>query len=139
MYEEVKPEIKATKRMAFTIKIEEFAFSAISIYFLSRYNLGLLFWTWVLLFFSPDISALAYLVSPLIGAYGYNLFHNRAIAIALIAVGLFTHVDLIKAMGILLLAHSSFDRMMGYGLKYTDDFKHTNLGWIGKKSSRHSN
>jgi hypothetical protein len=96
------------------------------------------FWAWLLLFFSPDISGLAYLVSPRIGAYGYNLFHNRAIAIALIAVGLFTHVDLIKAMGILLLAHSSFDRMMGYGLKYTDDFKHTNLGWIGKKVSPNS-
>jgi hypothetical protein len=97
------------------------------------------FWAWLLLFFSPDISGLAYLVSPRIGAYGYNLFHNRAIAIALIAVGLFTHVDLIKTLGILLLAHSSFDRMMGYGLKYTDNFKHTNLGWIGKKSSSHSN
>jgi hypothetical protein len=77
---------------------------------------------------------LAYLANPRIGAYCYNLFHHRAIAIALVAVGLFTHHDIIIAIGILLFAHSSFDRMMGYGLKYTDDFKHTNLGWIGKKS-----
>jgi hypothetical protein len=31
-----------------------------------------------------------------------------------------------------LLGHSSFDRVLGYGLKYDDDFKHTHLGWIGK-------
>jgi hypothetical protein len=47
------------------------------------------------------------LINPRIGVYGYNLFHNRAIALALIAVGLFTHEDLIIALGILLLAHSS--------------------------------
>jgi len=32
-----------------------------------------------------------------------------------------------------LYGHSSFDRLCGYGLKYVDDFKHTHLGWIGKK------
>lgn len=25
------------------------------------------------------------------------------------------------------------DRIFGYGLKYSDDFKHTHLGMIGKK------
>ena len=119
--------------MAFTIKIEEAALTAVSIYFLSRYNLGLPVWIWMLLFFSPDISALGYLVNPRIGAWCYNLFHNRAIATALFAAGLLMHNDIMVAAGILLFAHSSFDRMMGYGLKYADDFKHTNLGWMGKK------
>ena len=30
--------------------------------------------------------------------------------------------------GIILFGHSSFDRILGYGLKYTDSFKNTHLG-----------
>jgi hypothetical protein len=118
--------------MKIIIKIEEAAITAVSIYFLSKYNLGLPLWAWVLLFFSPDISMLGYLVNPRIGAYTYNLFHHRALALAIAAIGLLTACNIVIAVGILLFAHSSFDRMMGYGLKYTDDFKHTHLGWMGK-------
>jgi hypothetical protein len=35
-------------------------------------------------------------------------------------------------LGLIFLAHSSFDRAAGYGLKYFDGFNHTHLGWIGK-------
>ena len=75
---------------------------------------------------------LGYLINPSAGAYTYNLFHHRAIAILIAAVGLFIASNLITAIGVLLFAHSSFDRMLGYGLKFRDDFKHTHLGWLGK-------
>ena len=114
------------------IQIEEVAITALSIYFLTLYNLGLPVWVWSLLFFSPDISMLGYLINPRVGAYTYNLFHHRAVAILIAAVGLFIASNLITAIGILLFAHSSFDRMLGYGLKFQDDFKHTHLGWMGK-------
>jgi hypothetical protein len=133
MKKEINIEIEAVKKMAFTIKIEEAAITAISIYFLSRYNLGLPIWIWLLLFFSPDISMIGYLISTRTGAYCYNLFHHRAVALVVLALGLLTYNNVLVAVGALLFAHSSFDRMMGYGLKYTDDFKHTNLGWMGKK------
>ncbi|WP_022923235.1 DUF4260 family protein [Serinicoccus marinus] len=29
--------------------------------------------------------------------------------------------------------HSAVDRLLGYGLKFTDSFAHTHLGEIGKK------
>lgn len=35
-------------------------------------------------------------------------------------------------IGIVMFAHSSFDRVLGYGLKYCDNFKNTHLGAIGK-------
>ena len=133
MKKEINIETEAVKKMAFTIKIEEAAVTAIFIYFLSRYNLGLPIWIWVLLFFSPDISMVGYIISTRIGAYCYNLFHHRAVALVVLAFGLLTHNNVLVAVGALLFAHSSFDRMMGYGLKYTDDFKHTHLGWMGKK------
>jgi hypothetical protein len=31
-----------------------------------------------------------------------------------------------------MLGHSSADRILGYGLKYSDSFHHTHLGWIGR-------
>jgi len=125
--------MKQEKTMDFTIKIEEAAITATAIYFLSQFNLGLPLWCWVLVFFSPDISMLGYLVSTRVGSFTYNLFHHRAIGLALVATSLLMHLDVLTACGLLLVAHSSFDRMLGYGLKYSDDFKHTSLGWIGKK------
>jgi hypothetical protein len=133
MKKEINIETEAVKKMAFTIKIEEAVITAISVYFLSRYNLGFPVWIWVLLFFSPDISMLGYLISTSLGAYCYNLFHHKAVSLVVLGLGLLTHNNVLVAVGALLFAHSSFDRMMGYGLKYTDDFKHTNLGWMGKK------
>ena len=48
------------------------------------------------------------------------------------AAGFAMHIDVLTSIGLLLVAHSSFDRMLGYGLKFPDDFKHTSLGWAGK-------
>lgn len=120
------------KAMSFTIKIEEAAITAVATYFLSKFNLGLPVWMWVLLFFSPDLSMLGYLVNSRIGALTYNLFHHRGIALAVVAAGFLTHLDILITGGLLLAAHSSFDRMLGYGLKFPDDFKHTSSGWMGK-------
>jgi hypothetical protein len=35
------------------------------------------------------------------------------------------------AIGAIWVAHIGMDRMLGYGLKYGDDFTHTHLGRIG--------
>lgn len=117
------------------IKIEEVAITAISIYFLSRFSLGFPVWTWALLFFSPDISMLGYLINTKVGAYAYNLFHHRALALIIVALGIILSINILISIGILLFAHSSFDRMLGYGLKFNDDFKHTHLGWMDKKNT----
>jgi len=124
--------MKQEKAMNIIINVEEAAITALAIYFLSIYNLGLPLWLWVLLFFSPDLSMAGYLINSRIGALTYNLFHHRAIALALLATGFLMHTDILITGGLLLAAHSSFDRMLGYGLKFSDDFKHTSLGWMGK-------
>jgi hypothetical protein len=129
--------IKDLNRMTFIVKMEEAAIRAIAIYVLIIFNLGLPVWIWIFLFFSPDISILAYVMGSRTGASIYNLFHHRAIAVILASIGIFFQNDITIAIGVLLFAHSSFDRMMGYGLKFNDNFKHTSLGWIG--STLHSN
>ncbi len=107
--------------------------AATAIYFLTIYNLGLSVWIWIFLFFTPDIGMLGYLVNTKVGAVIYNLFHHKGIALALAMIGYFMHNDILTAIGILLFAHSSFDRMLGYGLKYDDSFKNTHLGSLEKK------
>jgi hypothetical protein len=128
---------RAITQMSFALKVEEAAVTMIALYFLSRFGLGLPWWAWALLFFSPDISMLGYLANRRIGAYAYNIVHHRAIALILFAIGLYLTNDLFTAIGVLLFAHSSFDRMMGYGLKFPDDFKHTSLGWMGNSKTEH--
>lgn len=118
--------------MKILLKLEEAAIAAIGIYFLSIYNLGLPVWLWIILFFIPDISMIGYAVNTKTGAVVYNLFHHKGIAIIIVATGYFLQNEVVTAIGILLFAHSSFDRMLGYGLKYPDSFQNTHLGRIGK-------
>lgn len=127
--------MNTSKPMAITLQIEEAAITALTIYGLTSLNLHLPLWAWVPLFFAPDVSMLGYLLGTRVGAFTYNLFHHRAMAIAVIAAGLFLHHDAITAGGLLLLSHSAFDRMMGFGLKYSDGFKNTHLGQMQKSGS----
>ena len=114
------------------LKLEEIAMAAIGIYLLTIYNLNMSIWIWLLLFFSPDISMLGYIVNAKAGAITYNIFHHKGIAIVITAVGYFMNVEVVLSIGILLFAHSSFDRMMGYGLKYFSSFNDTHLGKLKK-------
>lgn len=116
--------------MKFVLKAEELGMTGLAIFFLSQHSLGLSWWIWALLFFGPDISMLGYLVNTKIGAISYNLFHHKGIAIAVVVIGYMMNVEWMLATGILLFAHSSFDRIWGYGLKYEDNFKNTHLGLL---------
>lgn len=68
-----------------------------------------------------------YLINKKIGAFFYNLIHHRAIAISLWIIGAYLVNQTVQLIGIILLAHSSMDRVFNYGLKYSDDFQHTHL------------
>lgn len=89
------------------------------------------------LFFVPDLSFLLYLVTKKLGAIAYNIFHHQGVWAALLIMGYYIQVDELMKVALVFLAHSTFDRVAGYGLKYFDSFDHTHLGWIGK--SKHLN
>lgn len=114
--------------MKYTIKLEEVAMSLLAIYFLSFHSLGLSWWVWALLFFAPDISMLGYLINTRVGAFSYNIFHHKGLALVIAVLGMYFKLEHLIAVGILLFAHASFDRIWGYGLKYSDNFKNTHLG-----------
>jgi hypothetical protein len=75
---------------------------------------------------------LGYLINNRVGAYVYNLFHHQGFAILIGIAGVLSANLPLQLAGLVLFGHSAMDRAMGYGLKYTNDFKHTHLGWIGK-------
>jgi hypothetical protein len=89
------------------------------------------------LFFIPDVSFALFLITKKLGAIAYNVFHHQGILVGLVLLGYFMHNESLIKVGLIFLAHSSFDRVAGYGLKYFDSFDHTHLGWIGK--SKHLN
>jgi hypothetical protein len=96
--------------------------------------------TWILylaLFFIPDLSFAFFLITKKIGAIVYNVFHHQGVLVLLFLIGYFLKEDSIMKIALIFLAHSTFDRVAGYGLKYFDSFDHTHLGWIGK--SKHLN
>ncbi|HLH50835.1 MAG TPA: DUF4260 domain-containing protein [Roseiarcus sp.] len=87
----------------------------------------------VVLFLAPDLSFLAYLRSPRVGAIGYNALHSTIGPLALLAIGAGTDRSLCEWVALIWLAHIGFDRAVGYGLKYADAFNATHLGPIGRK------
>jgi hypothetical protein len=89
------------------------------------------------LFFVPDVSFVLFVITKKLGAIAYNVCHHQGLLAIVFMVGFVIHNDLLIKTGLVFLAHSSFDRVAGYGLKYLDNFDHTHLGWIGK--SKHLN
>ncbi|MEQ8360874.1 MAG: DUF4260 domain-containing protein [Cytophagales bacterium] len=111
-----------------TLKLEEILMFLGSIFLFSHYDLA---WWWFPVFILlPDIGMLGYLFGSKVGAISYNIFHHKGIAILIYLISFHLESHIGELAGIILFAHSSMDRIFGYGLKYADDFKHTHLGWL---------
>lgn len=117
--------------MNLLLKLEDAA-KFMAAFVLSLY-LGFSWWLFLAWFLAPDLSMMGYLINTKVGAAAYNLGHHQGLAIVIFVSGVYLNMPSLTFAGIVLFGHSAFDRMLGYGLKYPDDFKHTHLGWIGKK------
>ena len=90
--------------------------------------------SWVLfaaLILAPDLSFAAYWLGPRRGAQAYNAVHSTIGPLALGAAGVAIGSPLAQAIALILLAHTGFDRALGYGLKYSTGFGATHLGRLG--------
>jgi hypothetical protein len=113
------------------LRIEELAMFLFSIYLFNKLNFS--WWWFPTLLLTPDLSMAGYLINTKVGAYLYNIAHHKAVALIVYAIGIYYANITFQLAGIILFAHSSMDRIMGYGLKYNDNFNNTHLGTIGKK------
>lgn len=88
--------------------------------------------TFAWFFLAPDIALLGYLAGPRIGAAAYNSAHSYIGALATFAVGVSVGSATTVVAGLIWASHISFDRMLGYGLKYSAGAGFTHLGRIGR-------
>ena len=119
--------------MKWTLKIEELFMMGLGIYLFSL--LPYAWWWFLVLLLVPDIGMIGYLFGNKAGAFLYNLFHHKGVAIAIYLLGVYLVSPLTQLIGVMLFSHASFDRIMGYGLKYDRGFKYTHLGEIGKQNN----
>lgn len=110
------------------LQLEEVAMFLLGCWGIYQLHLGLAWWLYLMVFFAPDIGMLGYLINTRVGAITYNLFHHKAIAILFVLIGYYQEHVYTSFIGLILFSHASFDRVFGYGLKYSDNFKHTSLG-----------
>ena len=113
------------------IKLEELAQFVAIIVLLYYQPVHVRWWAWIGIFLLPDLSMLGYLVGTSVGAITYNVVHHKMIALLILGAGCYMGATYMTVAGLVLYGHSSMDRMMGYGLKYFDAFKHTHLGMMG--------
>ncbi|WP_166922701.1 DUF4260 domain-containing protein [Flavobacterium poyangense] len=116
--------------MKTVIKLEELGLFLLGIYLFSL--LSYQWWWFLVLLLAPDLSMIGYAVNAKTGAFLYNLFHHRGIAVLFYISGCYLNIEVVQLVGIILFSHSAMDRFFGYGLKYETGFKYTHLGEIGK-------
>lgn len=116
------------------LRLEGAAVLALSV--LLYAGLGTSWWWFAGFFFAPDLAMLAYAAGPRAGAAAYNAVHAYVLPLALAGAGVALASAPLLAAGLIGTAHIGFDRMLGYGLKLPDDFRHTHLGPIGRPSAR---
>ncbi|MBE8725251.1 DUF4260 domain-containing protein [Flavobacterium hungaricum] len=116
--------------MKTVLKLEEAALFVLGIFLFNSLNFE---WWWFLaLILAPDLSMLGYVFGDKSGAFSYNVFHHKGVAILIYILGFYFNIEVVQLAGIILFSHSALDRIFGYGLKYEKGFKYTHLGEIGK-------
>lgn len=116
--------------MKTTLKLEEAMMFVFGIYLFSLLDYA--WWWFLVLILIPDIGMVGYLFGDKAGAFSYNLFHHKGVAIIIYLTGIYFSIPLCQLIGVILFSHSALDRIFGYGLKYDNGFKFTHLGEIGK-------
>ncbi len=112
-------------RPSWLLRLEEVCLLAASVCLYAH-----LHYSWILfalLFLTPDLSMLGFLANARLGSAVYNFGHWLLMPLALFAVGYESGKGLLMAAAIIWFSHVSFDRALGYGLKYPTFFKDTHL------------
>jgi len=97
---------------------------------------GASWWLFAALWLAPDLSMLGYLISPCRGARIYNAFHTYTLPIVLGLSAWLLHARGLVPFAIIWINHIGVDRVLGYGLKYSNGFGWSHLGIKERESPR---
>jgi Domain of unknown function (DUF4260) len=81
----------------------------------------------VLLALAPDVSLIAFVSGPRVGAVVYDVVHTEVVPLALGAAGVIADTRWPVLVALVWLAHIGADRLFGYGLKYPTSFQDTHV------------
>ena len=84
-------------------------------------------WLFVALVLVPDLSMIGYLVNTRVGSLTYNVVHTYALPALLLGAGAVANIPTVILLALIWFAHIGADRLLGYGLKYPNDFKDTHM------------
>ena len=110
----------------YILRIEGLAVAAVAAVLYAR--TGASWWLFAGLWLAPDLSMLGYLISPCRGARVYNAFHTYTVPIVLGLMGWLFHARGLMPFALIWINHIGIDRLLGYGLKYSNGFGWTHLG-----------
>lgn len=108
------------------LRIEGLALAAISAILYAR--TGASWWLFAALWLVPDVSMLGYLAGPCRGARVYNAVHTYTLPITLGLSAWLLHAQALVPFALIWVNHIAIDRLLGYGLKYSNGFAFTHLG-----------
>jgi hypothetical protein len=115
-------------RPSLILRIEEATLLLLTLFAYQHLHYSWLLFT--ILFLTPDLFMLGYLLNVRAGAALYNLAHTLTLPLALLLASYIEHWHLTPALALIWTAHIAFDRLLGYGLKYPTTFKDTHLQHI---------
>jgi hypothetical protein len=98
-------------------------------------RMGASWWLFAGLWLAPDLSMLAYLKRPCLGARYYNAAHTYLLPGVLGLLGWLLSANALLPFALIWVNHIGVDRLLGYGLKYSDGFGFTHLGRLGKREA----
>jgi hypothetical protein len=113
------------------LRLEGLAAAALSAAFYAR--TGASWWLFAALWIAPDLSMLGYLAGPCWGARVYNAVHTYVLPAVLGLSAFLLHAHVLLPVALIWINHIGVDRLLGYGLKYTNGFGWTHLGTLGKR------
>lgn len=96
---------------------------------------GASWWLFAALWLTPDLSMLGYLAGSCWGARFYNAVHTYVVPVALALSALLLNTPALLPFALIWVNHIGMDRLLGYGLKYSDGSGFTHLGLLGKRST----
>lgn len=115
--------------VALILRLEGLVAAAISVAAYAR--IGASWWLFAALWLAPDLSMLGYLGRPCRAARIYNTFHTYLLPVVLGTSAILLHARGLLPVALIWINHIGVDRLLGYGLKYSDGFGWTHLGLTG--------
>lgn len=98
--------------------------------FLLYARIGESWWLYALLFFSPDLVFIPYMLNASLGTRLYNIVHSYSLPLGLALLALYIDWQLGMGLALIWAGHIGLDRLVGYGLKYQSGFKDTHFNRI---------